>query len=422
VLFLTPALLLGQKPDGVVPERKKLPAISLLPDGSRLHGVMLPRYDENRKLTGVLKAASMTLVNAEQMAGESVSVEFFNPDQSPRGRVDLKKAIFHQTKGILEAREPVHIQADRLTAHGSGLYYSFQQGEGFLLGPATTIIHALTETTMHTPPSSLRAVSLLGVSLLTQPLVAAPPPAMNAEEKAAVQADAVSKSPAAAAASAATQKLIQTDLADSEIASKGARAFLVQADLPVPTAGGTSDAEAQDVKPGPDDTVITSDGGMYFDADAGCLVYLKNVKVSDPRIEMTARDELKIFFAKKPVGKPASEKPENPKNSEKNDKGALAGVGDNFGDVERIVATGAVRAIQKKPEDGEAPVEASGALFSYHLKTGQIILQGGKPWVKRGGLIIRAKTPEQTLRINKAGVFDFSGPTETILPLEELNR
>ncbi len=403
MLFLTPALLLAQEPDGVAPERKKLPAISLLPDGSRLHGVMLPRYDENRKLSGVLKAASMTLVNAEQMAGESVSVEFFNPDQSPRGRVDLKKAIFHQAKGILEAREPVHIQADRLTAQGSGLYYSFQQGEGFLLGPATTIIHALTETTMHTPPTSLRAVSLLGMSLLTQPLVAAPPSAMTAEEKAAVQADAVSKSPAAAAANAATREQLEATLADGEIAASAAKTFLVQADLPVPAADeSTAVAKPLDVTPGPDDTVIKCDGGMYFDADEGVLVYLKNVTVTDPRFDLSGAGELKIFFAKKPAEAPK-------KDAAEKSKGAFGNVGANFGEVERIVATGAVLIKQNATQDNKPPIQASGAVFTYNVKTGEIILSGGYPWVKQGSTFLRAREPSLNLRIQKSGSFATEG-------------
>ncbi len=400
--FLTPALLLAQEPDGVVPARKKIPAISMLPDGSQLHEVMLPRYDENRKLSGVLKAASMTLVNAEQMAGDRVSVEFFNPDQSPRGRIDLKKAVFHQTKGILEAREPVHIKADRLTAQGSGLYYSFQQAEGFLLGPATTTIHALTATTMHSPRTPLRAATLLGMSLLTQALVAAPPPAMTAEEKAAVQADAASKSPAAAAANAATRAQLDSTLADAEIASRAAQTFLVQADLPVPAADQSAAAKPLDVKPGPDDTVIQCDGGMYFDADEGVLVYLKNVTVTDPRFNLSGAGELKIFFAKKPAEAPK-------KAAAEKSKGAFGNVGANFGEVERIVATGAVLIQQNATRDNKPPIEASGAVFTYNVKSGEIILSGGYPWVKQGSTFLRAREPSLNLRIQKSGSFATEG-------------
>lgn len=124
-------------------DKNKLPAISLLPDGSQLKGVMLPRYDENRKLIGVLKAKAMTLVNSQTVAGDAVSIEFFNDDQSPRGRIDLIKATFFQEKGLISATENVSLKSDRLTANGSGLYYTFGQGRGYLTGPVTTVIKSI---------------------------------------------------------------------------------------------------------------------------------------------------------------------------------------------------------------------------------------------------------------------------------------
>lgn len=112
----------------------------MLPDGSELKGVMLPRYNKDHKLVGVLKSRTMRLVNAGQIDGRTVSIELFNPDQTPKGRIDLVSATVYQEKGIVTAREPVEIKSDQMTASGSGLYYSFKQGKGFLLGPTTTVL------------------------------------------------------------------------------------------------------------------------------------------------------------------------------------------------------------------------------------------------------------------------------------------
>lgn len=145
VLFaLIPALLLAQEPSAtlVIP-KKKLPAVGLLPDGSQLKGVVLPRYDEHRNLVGVLKAEAMTLVNDEQIAGKKVVIEFFNPDHSSRGRAELENATLYQMKSLLEAKEPIIIGADRVVTCGTGLVYNFEKGEGFISGPVTTIIHHL---------------------------------------------------------------------------------------------------------------------------------------------------------------------------------------------------------------------------------------------------------------------------------------
>ena len=156
---------------------KKAAAISLLPNGSELKGVMLPRYDSEHRLTGVLKSSKMTLLTDELIAGEDVTIEFFNPDRSPRGRVDLLKAVFNQSKGLLEARESVTIRTDRILAQGTGLIYAFGQGEGFLSGPASTrILQAPTETTMNSSTTPLRTAA--ASMLASTALVAAPPAAL----------------------------------------------------------------------------------------------------------------------------------------------------------------------------------------------------------------------------------------------------
>ena len=268
---------------------------------------MLPRYDENHKLIGVLKSETVILVDATRVTGRGVSFELFNPDQSPKGRVDLVNATIYQKSELITTRDPVVIKTDRMQAVGCGLYYSFggKSGflhQGFLVGPATTtILSPPIETTMNTPVIPLRATAMIGVSLLTQSLTASPPPAVSPAEIAAIQADAASKAPAAAASVTAARSSLKADLADADTASKAAAKFLLQADLPpVPSAVPPAAAKPLDVKPGLGDTVINCEGGMYFDPDEGVLVYLKNVTVKDPRFDLSGANELKIFFGKKP--------------------------------------------------------------------------------------------------------------------------
>ena len=73
------------------------------------------------------------------------------------------------------------------------------------------------------------------------------------------------------------------------------------------------------------------------------------------------------------------------------------------------MANGAVRIVQKQPEAGKEPIEASGAFFTYHAQTGQIILSGGYPWVKQGHTFMRAKEPNLNLRVMKNGSFVTEG-------------
>ncbi len=416
LLLLLPALHAAED-DLPLLRKKKLPAVSMLPEGSELHEVMFPRYDENHRLVGALKAKAMKLVDAEKFAGSHIAIEFFNDDQTPRGRVDLTSATLDQARSMIVAREPVTLRSDRLNALGAGLHYDFESGEGFLVGPATTWIQNPIETTMHPKPSLLRSAGLVGMSLISQAPAAAPPPVSDAE-KAALHADAAPAAADLTEANRQTRADLSSALSASEAANASAKAFLQKAELADASAKPAESPAAKplDLQPGPGDTVVHCDGGMYFDPDEGVFVYLKNVRVSDPRFNMSGANELKIFLGKK------EPKPGDPSGSNKKDKKEKSGPAGKFGEVERIVATGAI-VIDQKGVDGKDPIKASGAIFSYNVKQDQVILSGGFPWVVQGGIALRATQPNLTLRIHpKVGKFDTEGAWDTILPLEQLQK
>lgn len=381
--------------------QKKTSAVSLLPNGSELDGVMLPRYDSEHRLVGVLKSKKMTLMTDELIAGDEVKIQFFNPDGTPRGHADLQRAYFNQSKGLLEAREMVSLYTDRILANGTGLIYAFGEGEGFLLGPARTrILKAPTETTMNSSSTPLRTAT--AAVLASTALIAAPPAPLNEAETTAMQADAVTSTPAHAALSRESKAELRASLDASAAATATATAFLEQADLASAKTDAVPEPTAPlEIEPSPGDTVITCDGGMYFDADNGLFVYLKNVRVADPRFALEGANELKVFLTKKPASDEKEAAPKDQKDS--------IGLGAKFGDVERIVATGAVRITQKQAEAGKEPVEASGAIFTFRPESGEIVLSGGYPWVKQGSTFMRAKEPNLNLRVFKNGSFVTEG-------------
>lgn len=383
---MLPAMHLAAQTDAEPPTAKKVPVLAILPDGSELQGVMLPRYDQDQNLVGVLKAKAVTLVSAGKIAGTGVSIELFNPDHSPRGRIDLERAYLYQEEGVVVARQPVEMQSERFSATGSGLYYSFTLGKGFLLGPSTTTItHPPTETTMKFPSSPLRT-TVFGMALVTQSSVAAP----------------TDTSPATAGQVARSD--LRATLKASDEANRAVAKFLEEADLLTQESAAPATAEPRplEVAPDPLRTIINAKGGTYVDADAGVLVYLKDVTVSDPRFELSADIDLKVFLEKKPPVKPA------PDAKAPAVAGAFGAAGPGFGEVQRIVATGAVRLRQKNLGEGKPVLEASGALFSYDIKTGDIVISGGYPWFTKGSDFFRAKEPNLTLRIDK----NFNAKTE----------
>lgn len=255
----------------------------------------------------------------------------------------------------------------------------------------------------NTPP--LRAMAVFGLALLTQTVSAQPPPVTTGAEHAAIDADAASLATKSAEAAASTARVLEKDLADGAAASAAAASFLVQAEIPpVSTDAVPPPSRPLDVKPGPNDTVINCEGGMYFDPKEGVLVYLKNVTVKDPRFNLSGANELKVFFGKKAADATKKEGPAKPRD------GLGGNVGADFGDVERVVATGAILIDQKPQTSGKEPIKASGAIFSYNIKEDQIIIKGGFPWVLQGSTYMRAKEANLALRISpKAGGFSTEG-------------
>ena len=257
---------------------------------------------------------------------------------------------------------------------------------------------------MKSPRPLLCASAILGLPLLFPQLAADPPAPITTADKEAIQRDAVLKTVPASESIDAARAVLEKDLADSAAVAKAAAAFAAENGLPAaPQAAEPALARPFDLKPSTGETKISFEGGMYFYPDEGVLVYMKNVKVTDPRFHLSAKDQLKIFFGKKPAKEP------------KNDKSGFgAGIGGNFGEPERIVATGAVLFEQMKPDSGKEPIQASGAVLTYHLKDDLVTISGGSPWVVQPpATYLRAMQPDLMLRISpKAGSFITDGHWE----------
>jgi hypothetical protein len=397
---------------------RKLPAVSLLPTGSVLRKVMIPRYDRNRKLTAVLRTGVMTIVDPQTVEGAEVSLELYHPDRTPRARMNLVKATFDQRKGTLNAREPVEVVSADFSAHGAGLIYIHEQAKGFLLGPVNTRFYAPPPTTSMTRPSLQRAAATtVAASLIAS--ASAEPQRLTQEQRAAMAAEAApvagqaDRAQAEAKDSAAATQAVSA-AADGEVAEFVEQTGLKGVTAPVPPP---AEAKPLEVKPGPGDTVIQAKDGMYFDSEKGLLVFLKDVQLTDPRFSLSGANELKIFLEKKPVPpKPADGgKPTN----EKNRPDPMGGSG-GFGDVDRIVATGTLR-ITRKSSDQKPDLEASAAALTYHAKTGELVIHGGYPWFKQGDTVMRAREPDLYLRV-KDGNLITEGQWDTVIQLAKPDK
>lgn len=409
---LLPAVIAAQEPqkrvkvlDEETQQGQSLPSISLLPVGSVLRKVMIPRYSRERELTSCMYADLMTLIDPDTVETRNVHLEFFNPGRVKRGFADVQLATYNQKTGILKSNDTVVIHSDRFATQGSGLYYNIRLGKGFLAGPVTTISQGLApepSTSMKFAPQSTAAVAAAAL-MATTAAPANPPERLTPGQHAELTQSAQSQAGAAREAAATTRQQVAAGQPASDQASSQAREFIKEAGVKVSEPAPAAAAPLE-VKPGPKDSTIKADDGMYFDSEKGVIVFLKNVRVNDARFDLSGAQELKILL--EPKAKDDKAKKDDKKDAKEKAPGMLPG-GNSFGDVQRVIATGQVL-VKMKGADGK-DTEACAAVFDYNVKTGEIVMHGGYPWVRQGTSYARARQPDLYLRIYKNNSFVTEG-------------
>ena len=412
---------------------------TLFPNNSILKDVVLPSYDLDLNLTSMLTAEEMKIVTRKKIQGKNLEIEFFHPDESPRGRIDLKTATFNATKKLLSTDEPVSFVSEDMDVAGTGLVFDTENNRGFLHGPVKAVSRKPIETSMN-PESDRRALAvgaLLMAAVFPLPGQELTPEMSSAEKAAALRPsqaeldriakEAVSSRPKVLAEQAAAEKVLTEATGKSEDARISMNSFFQAAAL-TSLLAEPGDSVTTDVPRPPvtekigEWTTITSQSGAFIDNNEGLIVFLKDVKIVNPQFTLTAQNEVKAFMKEKlaakdakeganpdevtppkdgtaapgtvpaPEGaaapeeqKPAAPKPVDPEvaakwKAEKEARKAAGGTG-NAEDISRIIASGTVVIDYKPTEPGKKPVKASAHLVVYDFDKEQVLLKGGSPWV-----------------------------------------
>ncbi len=167
---------------------------------------------------------------------------------------------------------------------------------------------------------------------------------------------------------------------------------------PKPAAGGEP--------PHPELVRATCEGGLYFDAREGHVVYLKGVEIQHPQFRIQAEDELKVFLQHRPGA----------------DSRGRAGP-ESFSNVDYVVASGAVRILREDPGGERPPVTATAQHVIFNVESSELVLQGGSPSIKQDNNSLRANHPDLYLRFYKNGsLFAQKGPWTTTGDLSKLRN
>lgn len=401
-----------------------LPAMQMLMKGSILQRVILPQYDAQQNLSSVLRASLLELVDDQTIDGTTVQIKFYKPDRSVKAQIDLQKARL-ENFGLLRSEQAVTLAADDLSANGTGLIYDLETSRGFLVGPATarTMIES-NKTSMNS--KSHRMAAAAGLSLIATPLTGAEGlNPLSSQAGVGLQQLAISEAPAANAAAEKAERQLELTSTQSANADQGLDAFLEQAALPK-RAGTPANTTAPVPQPASDETAklpatIKAKDGIYFDSERGLLVFLKAVDVDHPEFSLTGGDEVKVFFDKDP-GANIGEN-EQPPNGEVDPTLANEMMSDvKFGDPSKIVANGTLVVTRKVLKPNDTPIKASGRQMILDLKTNDLLISGGEPWIISNTASGRVVDPQGYIRVNmQSGDASFVGASEGFIDTSKQN-
>jgi hypothetical protein len=431
------------------------PTLDILPEGSILRRVRLPRYDKDFNPTSLLSADKLTVLGRSRIEGEGINIELYDEHGSVQAQTKMRHAIYNQADSTIHATEAIYIEGKSYLASATGLIFHWQTKRGFLLGPASTLFQTsqpdkTTSMQLRRPHPTLTNTCALASTLLTltTSIMAVPPPRLTPAQLEEMDRLTAPTSKQIQRHQEETKRTLTQDTklakaADATMTpflkSIGQGALLVQSTPPTaikpPTAGtppatppATPPGKEKDPKKPAETTLrVECDGGLYFDSDTGILAYLKNVRLTEPRFKLSCSHELKVFLeqktkkdgektgkatGKKTVGKttltPADKAdkadkatPADKSKAEKATKKKDKSLG-SFGGLKRIIASGNVKVTQK--DDNGKLFIATGETASYDAKTGEMILRGGRPRLQQSAnQYLEAVSPGQYIRIYKNG-------------------
>ncbi|MFT6794220.1 MAG: lipopolysaccharide export system protein LptA [Rubritalea sp.] len=399
---------LSKKADESIKKTKqRMPALELLPAGSILKKISIPRYNKDYTPSSLLTADQLEVISEEEIQGTHVGISLYDAKGNIKTRSVFNSVNYNQATGLLTSKENLTFSGGTFTASSQGLTLDWKNQRGFLLGKNQTLIYIKESILMkNSNPQPLKARSK-AKSLATTAavaVIASSPSFLSAQDLA--QIDEISnpstelfiqqldQTKASLAASVAAEAKIAT--IRKELKEKLGAVPSIDITQPVPL-------ELLPIK-GKQFIRITSDQ-LLFDAKKGIFVYYGNVRITHPKYTFSCDGELKIILSEAATSKKL--KPEERAKLKPNDL---------FDDVSQVIATNNV-IVQGKDNKGR-PVNAVTQNLTFTKTTGDIILKGKGSRITTADGQLKVVTNNGYLKLDQN--FNASGQgTNTVLSIPE---
>ncbi len=352
--------------------KNKMPAMEILPAGSVLKKISIPRYNKNYTPSSLLTAEQFEVISDEEIHGHKVGISLYDKDGKIKTRTLLNSVNYNQSTGLITSKENLTFSGGTFTASSQGVTLDWKNHRGFLLGKNETIIYLKKPTSMtnsEKQPVKNKAESKLSIkpkklsaAAAATAAVISSPTLLTAQDLA--QIDKLSQPSTALF----IQQLEESKAALEATAAAEAKIAAIRKELSDQLGTIPKIDKSQPVPPeliptkGKEFIHIISDR-LLFDAKKGIFVYAGNVKITHPKYSFTCDGELKIILSEAATAKKL--KPEERAKLKPNDL---------FDDVSQIIATKNV--IVRGKDNKGRPVSALTQQLSYNKATGNIILKG----------------------------------------------
>lgn len=345
-----------------------LPVLKMLPQGSVLEGLSIPRYDVNNAPHSLFLAKKLTVIDAQRLCIEDLDLSLYDAiNQDVSLQAQAKEAFYNQKTSLFLVRERVDVQSDQSFLHAQGLFFDWHSQEGYLLGRVRSSLERHDALLQRQ-----RAQALL--FLYSPALLQASYPIEEALSQEDIEQLEQAGAPVGGLSEQRESIVSGFSLLDDLVMryEEQVVAFLkrVGSDSVALIANGSDSVVREEEKEGTR-IDITCAGGLYFDVDEGVLVYLKDIELTEERFIMQCKDQLKVFLEKKATKSVKQRLPSHKKGTN------TLSINASFGAPRLIVATGKV-VLRGKDATGK-PFFAMAEKASYDAQKGEVILRGGRP-------------------------------------------
>lgn len=148
LLLLSAAPLLTAQVADRTAGKDEFPALQLLPPGSKVQGISLPRYQDHR-VTAHIIAGLLEVCTRHLVQMNSIRTVLYGAEGDTT-EVTMEKADYDFRTNVMTSEAPAAVTNPRFSAQGTGVIFNTATQRGLLRGPVHTTLN--TDLISHPTP------------------------------------------------------------------------------------------------------------------------------------------------------------------------------------------------------------------------------------------------------------------------------